>query len=255
MASADLLITFTGMSLVGYGNRGEAWLVDTNVVQIGDHVHRHDLIFEGGPLPLQRGTLVTFHLSNGDRLGGPVDFSGVSGMMVDLNTVFPGAPQLNPALLEDPPALDGEWTNFLAAWIRLPSGNVAAQAKASDVWPFALGGVRQLAEQFTITVPNVTDPEVHLTRRDGPVVPPIKLPLQFGKFRVGVSTVFNGSTPSHVPAIGDMFSLDEVKLIYALLTNGASGDVPARPFNQGDLSALPRESSDVSVCPTGDIRI
>ena len=66
--------------------RGEAWLVDTNLVIVGQHKHRHDLgVGVANNRELKDGQLVTFE-SNGARLDGPLDFSGVKRIEWSIST-------------------------------------------------------------------------------------------------------------------------------------------------------------------------
>jgi len=244
----DLLITFHGMILVGYGDHGEGWLVDTTKVPAGKHSHQHDLGIDDENEPLTGGVLVEFH-DNGARLGGPVDFSEAASIMVDLDALMPETPTLLPALLDATPDTFGSWTDFLAAWIRLPSGAVNAQAKPFDVWPFAKDAKRTLSEQFTITVPDVQSPSVVL-RRQGEDPKTIPIPERLGKFRVHVSTIFNGET-NETPSVGDQVALDELLLLYACVTEKAAGEIPEKAITAEEVSAIPRLSSDVSICPGG----
>ena len=105
--------------------------------------------------------------------------------MVNLDALMLSAPSLNPALADPNPVPGGAWKSLLAAWIRLPGGQVAAQSQPVDTWPFAKDANRNLAEQFTITVPNVQNPTVTIAPASGsPVTIPI--PRSLGKFRVHI---------------------------------------------------------------------
>jgi hypothetical protein len=245
----DLVITFAGMTLFGHGTRGEAWLVDTDKVVVGQHKHQHNIRYDlVNHKELKGGQLVAFE-DNGQRLKGALDFSGVKRLMVDLDTLMPSAPVLDPRLAEPNPQPGGPWTELLSAWIRLPGGQVSAEALPVDTWPFDKDATRNLAEHFTITVPNVQAPKLIIAPPTGPVET-IVIQKSLGKFRVHVTTIFAG-TPTTIPNIGDTFKLEEVELLYRCLTNGSSGDVPERPFTQEDKDALPRQSNDVSICPFG----
>ena len=260
-----LTISFHGMTLIGHGARGEAWLLDTDRIRVG-HKHIHRLVIGDATVDLHGGKLVTFE-DNGRRLDGPLTLGSEANEMIDLDVVLDEPVRLRPELSTDDPRPGGSWKELLAAWIRLPSGTVDARAEDFEVWTFPKSGARKLTEQFTITVPDVTAPSVRVTSPNGSTQR-LDIPLDQGVYRLHVSTVFNG-TPSPFPEINRPITLDEALLLYACATDGGAAEaaprafemssrLPSRIFTEADSRRLRLRralTEDITVCPPGCISV
>jgi hypothetical protein len=137
-----LVIAFNGMVLLGHGDRGEGWLVDTSLVKVG-HKHVHVLDVGLARTVLPGGSLLSFE-SGGERLRGALELGTQSEHLVDLDAILPTA-SLRAELTTDTPQVGDAWSRVLAAWIRLPGGRVTATPKAGEVWTFDGLGERALA--------------------------------------------------------------------------------------------------------------
>lgn len=255
---SDLVVIVTGMALIGYGERGEAWLVDTDKVPAGHHKHQHSIKIGEvavATLALKDGALVTFEEENGELLSGAIDLAPVNHNLVDLNAVLDPGVTLDPTLAVEPTP-GGAWNSLLAAWVRLPGGEAAVSANAVDTWPFARGGSRTLSEELVLTRSNVTRPFVRVSHGDGSVSR-IEIPSIGGTFRVVISTLFrSGATPPATPAIGSLFKLDEIVLLYGCMIQPSPLDVPERAFTAADAERASLTASiDLSVCPIGSIHL
>jgi hypothetical protein len=263
----ELNISFNGMVLLGHGERGEGWLVDTDLVQIG-HRHKHEMrIGRDTVTQLRGGQLITFE-SEGKRLEGPLTIGAELGEMVDLNTVLDN-PKVRSELATDSPVPGGPWRQLLAAWVRLPGGVVDSRADADEVWTFPKGGKRALTEHFTVIVKDVVDPVVRIQFADG-TSQRIEIPADAtGRYKVAIMARFAGD-PEELPAPQETVVLDEVLLLYAcvntaspaefssLAMNGLRELLPTRTFSAKDLrsiAAKPQLTDPVTVCPSGAVSI
>jgi hypothetical protein len=247
---ANLTVAFNGMALIGHGNRGEAFLVDTYKVRAGDHVHKHNL--KPGPfteVDFEPGTLIWFE-SGGKRLQGPLDVSAAKDNMIDLDYLQPQPPVLQPALLDTEPVAGGPWTQLLHAWIRLPAGKVTAHPQPFQMWPFTRDRSRVLTELITLDAGEVDAPELCLASPQGKVTR-TKIPLDTGRFVVTINTLFAGKPHERVRE-GQELVLDELGLLYGCLTV-PTGDIPIRFATDDDISN-PTASSDLTICPQGAVR-
>jgi hypothetical protein len=263
----ELNISFNGMVLLGHGDRGEGWLIDTDLVQIG-HKHKHEMrIGRDTVTQLRGGQLITFE-SKGTRLEGALTLGAEVNEMVDLDSVL-DRPRLRDELATDAPAPGGPWRQLLAAWVRLPGGEVDSRADSDEVWTFPRGGKRALTEHFTVIVRNVEDPVVRIQFADGSSQR-IEIPLDSsGKHKVSIFATFTGE-PEPLPAPGETVSLDEVLLLYACVDqtppqefartagNGFRSLLPTRTFSARELrriAASPVLTDPVTVCPSGAKRV
>jgi hypothetical protein len=264
---ADLIVSFTGMALIGHGPRGEAFLLNTDRVQLG-HKHEHGLkIGTDTSVKLHGGKLITFY-SNGTQLSGALAPGAALQELVDLDAEL-AAQHLRPELAVATPQPGGPWTNMLAAWLRLPSGTVTAVVtNPLEVWDFPVSGQRKLTEQIATTTADVAGPVVvRITSPDGSSQS-IEVPLEEDAYRVTVTTTFIGS-PSPLPKTNTPTTLGEVLLLYACVTPGPANliavtttgfktNLPTRIFTGADLihiGARPTTSNDVTICPIGAKRL
>jgi hypothetical protein len=264
----ELNIAFNGMVLLGHGDRGEGWLIDTDLIQIG-HKHKYELVIRDTVTPLKGGQLITFEGKDGGRLNGRLELGGEVKEMVDLNTVLE-SPKLRTELATDTPVPGGPWRQLLAAWVRLPGGTVDSRADEDELWTFPKGGERQLTEHFTVKVPDVEDPVVRIQFADGVSMRISIPPDASGLHKVSIKATFTGEA-ERKPEPGETVALDEVLLLYACVdqtapedfgresaSNGLRTLLPTRTFTASQLrriAAAPGLTDPVTVCPPGAISI
>jgi hypothetical protein len=259
---ADLIVSFSGMALLGYSDkRAEALFLSTDLVQLG-HKHLHKMVIgKDTTVDLHSGKLVTLE-DDDERLKGELKMDGSLENFVDLDKVLPGS-DLRPEL-KGKPEPGGDWKKLLSAWVRLPGGTIDAKADPAEVWSFPNGvGERALTENFAIVRKGVTNPAIRIQTADGENQR-IEIPKEGGVFRVTFATIFNGP-PSPLPKPGVPEKLTEVLLLYACVTPSAAGrlaeateaahagNIPTRTFTEADVQKLPssRFTHDITVCPPG----
>jgi hypothetical protein len=254
----NLVVEFRGMVLLGYGSRGEGWLVDTSKVQVPTHVHSHTISWNGGTQSdtLSDGALVWFE--DGERrLEGRLQASEkFRACTIDVDVLLPGA-RLHPALRTADPETDRKWQDLLAAWIRLPAGELRAGSPSSPrvpaVWAFhgPRCDVRLLTDRFTFRASDqVREPYLVIARGAQATRHRLQSPS------VSVHTDYVGETNS-APEPGDVLELEEVQLIYGCLQGHASPPVPRTVWSHAN--SRNRSPNSVThpdtLCPGGTVSL
>jgi hypothetical protein len=252
---SNLIIAFNGMSLiVNAPGRSEALFVDTDKVRSSHH-HNHTVKIPGQEIDLNDA--LVWVEEDGKRLQGSVAVKGEFLALLDqIVANQPLAPEL---ATEDPGAHTG-WLDRLAAWIRLPGGELTTAPTATVggnlAWDFPeeYGQprvTRRLTQTGFLTRENITGP-LRLAVKSlpsGAVTFYDIRPEPGGDYVIRLSTKFVG-IPSAVPAAGSTVQLSEMQLLYACLQSG-SGPIPSAVWPSTRFLTPPILTSDpvTDICP------
>lgn len=250
-----LVISFEGMSLIASDeSRSEAFFIDTNKVATQ---HRHDHVVEIANSQVSVTDALMWVEDNGTRLQGRVVPQGP--FLALLNDITPDP--LAPPLTTNDPDANREWLDRLAAWFRLPGGELGTAPTPTTggnlQWTFpAHRGkpekARQLTQTGILTLQNVTGPiQLAIKSTATEQIDRRSVPADAsGNFKLKVMTMFAG-TAAALPTAGSTVQLLEMQLVYACLQSG-SGPIPTATWPQNPQPGAPvLVTSDpaTGICP------